>query len=655
MKDGFIKVASVSFELKVADVMWNRNKIFELMEKVNKSHVKIAVFPELSITGYTAGDLFFQNLLLKKVEEAISFLIKKSKGMDTLFAVGLPILFEGRVYNSAAIFSNGNLLGIVPKLNLPDHDEFYERRYFNKGFKKVRPIFYAGFNTYIGALQIFRDEEIDLNVGVELCEDLWINTSPSNYLSSLGANVIINLSSSNELMGKACYRRELVKVQSKKLLSAYIYSSSGLGESTQDTVFSGHCIIASDGEILSEKRFFDGFISTEIDIEVLMSQRRRSTTFNKNFDEDLKVTLFKLNIEETTLSFPINKIPFLKSNKDYGRLKSENFEKDNITKDYLSDGNYFKEESEDIINILTYGLIKRIKHINTKSVVIGVSGGLDSTLTLLIAVNAFDMLSLDRKNIYAITMPGFGTSDRTHNNANDIMDILGVTKMEIPITNAMKVHFKDIGQDENKKDVTYENSQARERMQILMDYANKVNGLVLGTGDLSELVLGFTTYNGDHMSMYSINAGVPKTLIRVVLRYLSCKYDKLKDVLIDIIETPVSPELVKEKAGEISQKTENIVGPYEINDFFIYYMLQYGFSPKKIYRLAIYAFSDIYDKDKIKEFLKNFYKRFFNNQFKRSCMPDGVKVLNISLSPRGNLRMPSDATSELWVKEVEEI
>lgn len=297
MKDGFIKVASVSFELKVADVMWNRNKIFELMEKVNKSHVKIAVFPELSITGYTAGDLFFQNLLLKKVEEAISFLIKKSKGMDTLFAVGLPILFEGRVYNSAAIFLNGNLLGIVPKLNLPDHDEFYERRYFNKGFKKVRPIFYAGFNTYIGALQIFRDEEIDLNVGVELCEDLWINTSPSNYLSSLGANVIINLSSSNELMGKACYRRELVKVQSKKLLSAYIYSSSGLGESTQDTVFSGHCIIASDGEILSEKRFFDGFISTEIDIEVLMSQRRRSTTFNKNFDEDLKVTLFKLNIE----------------------------------------------------------------------------------------------------------------------------------------------------------------------------------------------------------------------------------------------------------------------------------------------------------------------------------------------------------------------
>lgn len=650
MKDGFIRVASSSFEVKVGDIIHNRDKILDLMKEADEKNVKLLVFPELSITGCTCFDLFLDNLLIEKSEEALIFLLKKSEVMDGVFIVGFPISFNDKLYNCAAIFTKGKLLGIVPKLNIK-RDSVYER-YFDFGFKEVKKINYANQETYIGSLQIFSCQNFNLKIGIELGEDAVVIDTPSNYLSRMGANIICNLSASSEIVSKSYDRKNLIRFRSKNIIASYLYASAGIGESTGDNVYSGHSIIAVNGEILKEKRFLDGLIYTEIDVMAISSLRKKNTLFNKIFDERLTVTKFNLKIENTKLSFKLNRVPFLKSERSEIAYP---FYKDSFKTDYLSNALYFKDEVTDIIEILSRGLIKRLKHTGIDKMVIGVSGGLDSTIALIIACRVCDILSIDRKNIFAITMPGFGTSDRTHNNANNLMDILKVTKLSISIVNAVKVHFNDIGQSLDQKDVTYENSQARERTQILMDYANKVGAIVLGTGDLSEMVLGFTTYNGDHMSMYGINSGITKTLIRVVLKYIGEKDGALQKVLFDIIDTPVSPELVKEDTDKISQKTEDIIGPYELNDFFTYYMLKYNFSPKKIYRLALDAFYPDIDEIKIKDYLKNFYHRFFISQFKRSCVPDGVKVLDISLSPRGGLMMPSDMCTALWKKEIDEI
>lgn len=632
MRQGFVKAAAVTPKIKVADIKYNAELILDMMKESTRQGAKIVVFPELCLTGYTCQDLFLQERLLQGAKDALMKLVKESASLDAIFFVGLPFEILGKLYNVAAVFSHGEVLGFVPKSYLPNYNEFYEARHFVSGAELATEVVLPdGSCVPADRDLLFVCEQMPkLRIGVELCEDLWTPNPPSISHALAGASVLVNLSASNELTGKDSYRRELVSGQSARLLAAYIYASAGEGESTQDLVFSGHNIIAENGQILAEsKRFGHGILYSEIDVERLCAQRRRMTTFVTE-DQTHTEILFSLKIEETKLTRFIDPAPFVPTDR-------QNREK----------------RCDEILMIQAMGLKKRLEHTGANAVV-GISGGLDSTLALLVTVRAFDLCGRDHKGITAVTMPGFGTTDRTYDNAVKLIQSLGAEFVEVDICQAVNVHFSDIGQDPSVHDVTYENSQARERTQILMDIANKKNALVIGTGDLSELALGWATYNGDHMSMYAVNASVPKTLVRHLVRYYAdtCEDKQLSDTLYDVLDTPVSPELLPPEDGKISQKTEDLVGPYELHDFFLYYMLRQGFSPAKIYRLAKIAFAGTYEDAFILKWLKTFCRRFFAQQFKRSCLPDGPKVGSVAVSPRGDLRMPSDACATLWMEEL---
>ncbi len=636
MKHGFIKVAAASPDLKVADCIYNTDKIIEEIDLLAAEKVKIMVFPELCITGYSCRDLFLQGRLLKEANESLIRLVKHSRDIDALILVGLPFELAGKLYNVAAVINRGKLLGLVPKYALPTYNEFYEGRQFTSGSPDVITIDWQGEQLPFGMNQIFYCPDLPhLSLAAELCEDLWIPNPPSIVHALHGASVIANLSASNELIGKADYRRNLVSGQSARLVCGYIYASAGIGESSTDLVFGGHDLIAENGSLLAEtKRFSNDSVISELDIDRLAYERRRMSTYPDVFSEDKPYvrTAFQLEMEDTKLTRSYPRFPFVPS-----------------------DSAARKERCQEILNIQANGLAKRIKHIGCKSVVIGISGGLDSTLALLVAARAYDLLGADRKDITAVTMPCFGTTDRTLQNAILLTQKIGATLIEAPIHESVTLHFEVIGQDPNKHDITYENSQARERTQVLMDLSNKLNGIVIGTGDLSELALGWATYNGDHMSMYGVNTSVPKTLVRYLVQYYadSCGQPELAAVLEDILDTPVSPELLPPENGSISQKTEDLVGPYELHDFYLYYMLRAGFEPEKILRLANLTFKNIYPEDVQLKWLKTFYRRFFSQQFKRSALPDGPKVGSVALSPRGDLRMPSDASARIWLESLE--
>lgn len=617
MRQGFVKAAAVTPKIKVADTKYNAELILDMMKESTRQGAKIVVFPELCLTGYTCQDLFLQERLLQGAKDALMKLVKESASLDAIFFVGLPFEILGKLYNVAAVFSHGEVLGLVPKSYLPNYNEFYEARHFVSGAELATEVVLPdGSCVPADRDLLFVCEQMPkLRIGVELCEDLWTPNPPSISHALAGASVLVNLSASNELTGKDSYRRELVSGQSARLLAAYIYASAGEGESTQDLVFSGHNIIAENGQILAEsKRFGHGILYSEIDVERLCAQRRRMTTFVTE-DQTHTEILFSLKIEETKLTRFIDPAPFVPTDR-------QNREK----------------RCDEILMIQAMGLKKRLEHTGANAVV-GISGGLDSTLALLVTVRAFDLCGRDHKGITAVTMPGFGTTDRTYDNAVKLIQSLGAEFVEVDICQSVNVHFSDIGQDPSVHDVTYENSQARERTQILMDIANKKNALVIGTGDLSELALGWATYNGDHMSMYAVNASVPKTLVRHLVRYYAdtCEDKQLSDTLYDVLDTPVSPELLPPEDGKISQKTEDLVGPYELHDFFLYYMLRQGFSPAKIYRLAKIAFAGTYEDAFILKWLKTFCRRFFAQQFKRSCLPDGPKVGSVAVSPRGDI------------------
>lgn len=642
MKDGFIKVACATPKIKVCDCANNAKEIVKLMTDAEYNGAKVIVFPELCITGYTCQDLFMQYTLLESATDALDEIIEASAPLDALIFVGLPIEVDGKLYNVAAAIFGGNLIAFVPKKNLPNYSEYYEARHFSPGFADPVYLNYKGFDVPFGQNVIFTIPSVKgMQLACEICEDLWVADTPSTRHAMNGANVIVNLSAGDEVVGKADYRRNLVKYTSARLLCGYVYANAGEGESTQDLVFSGHSIIAENGYILKESKCFStGIIYSELDIERLRSERRRINTFDVNdpatVEEDNNYVKISCGMteRETELTRYIEKNPFVPSNPN---------ERDN--------------RCESILSIQALGLKKRLEHIGAKKAVIGLSGGLDSTLALLVTVKAFDMASLDRKGIIAITMPCFGTSNRTYNNALVLAKKFGITLRDINIKESVSKHFEDIGHDGKTLDVTYENSQARERTQILMDIANMENGIVVGTGDMSELALGWATYNGDHMSMYGVNASVPKTLVRYLVKYYADKFcdDELNAALTDVINTPVSPELLPPKDGVISQETENLVGPYELHDFFLYYVLRFGFSPKKIFRLAVVSYKLDYTPDIILSWEKVFFRRFFAQQYKRSCLPDGPKVGSIALSPRGDLRMPSDACRDAWIKELDSI
>lgn len=634
MKDGFIKVAAANCDVKVADVEHNLITIKLAVSEAVSKGAKIIVFPELCLSGYSCRDIFFQESLLLSCMDALKDLVECSKNYDAVIAVGLPFEHNAKLYNVAAIINRGQLLGLVPKKHLPNYQEFYEARQFTKGFDNPVPVNVAGFDTYFGAKQLFVADNVPhLSIGVELCEDLWTPNPPSTFLAMAGATVIINLSASDEVTGKNSYRRQLVAQQSARLYAGYIYASATDSESTTDVVYSGHNIIAESGSILAESELFSqGIIYSEIDLAQIYQKRMRMTTYD-TVDEYIPKRSFSLKMEDISLSRFIDPRPFVPSD-EAKRAK----------------------RCEEILDIQCRGLKKRLAHTGLKSAVIGISGGLDSTLALLVTVRAFDMLGLDRKGIIGVTMPGFGTTDRTYDNAVTMIKTLGVTFKEISIVDAVTGHFKDIEQSMDVHDVTYENGQARTRTLILMDLANKNAGLVIGTGDMSELALGWATYNGDHMSMYGVNVGVPKTLVRHLVQYYAdtCDDKKLNKVLLDVLDTPVSPELLPpEEDGTISQKTEDLVGPYELHDFFLYHLMRYGETPGKIFRLALMAFEGIYDKDTIIKWEKTFYRRFFSQQYKRSCLPDGPKVGSVCLSPRGDLRMVSDTSVKIWLQEIE--
>lgn len=627
----FIKVGSACPITKVADVDFNLDEIKKCIDKAIEDQVKILVFPELSITSYSCADLFFQQKLLKKAEIAIENLCVFSEGRDILFTIGAPLEYDDILYNVAYLIFNGKILGIVPKSYLPNASEFYEKRWFSSGLNITSRKVNLPFQSDIpfGTNLIFRSG--DISIGVEICEDLWVTIPPSSFLSLAGCNIICNLSSSNELVSKADYRRDLIKNQSARCMSSYIYSSSGVFESTTDVLFGGHLLISENGGILSENERFNReneIITAIIDVDKLKAERLKNISFRDN-----KV-LIPFNME--TINF------------DFNNIAIDNFDK-YIDKHPFVPNNPLERDkrAKEIFNIQSSALAKRLSHTGLKKAVIGISGGLDSTLALLAVVKTFDMLKIPRENIVTITMPGFGTTDRTYNNALDLCRHLGTDLREINIVPAALQHFKDIGHPVEQHDVTYENVQARERTQILMDLANKEGGLLIGTGDLSELALGWCTYNGDHMSMYSINCSIPKTLVRYLVDYVADHEStpEVSKILIDILDTPVSPELLpKDKYGNITQKTEDIVGPYELHDFFLYHFMKHGASKERIEFLAKTAFKGVYDEDVIDKWLNKFITRFFTQQFKRSALPDGPKVGSISLSPRGDLRMPSDAS-----------
>ena len=640
MKDGFVKVCCATPKIKVADVDHNVNEIIKLMYDASENGAKVIVFPELCITGYTCQDLFLQGKLLDKALEGLDRIIDATNGIDALVFVGTPLEVDGKLYNTAAAIFAGHILAFIPKKNLPNYAEYYEARHFYPGFSDQVCIGYKGQDVVIGQNVIFTTPAVKgLQIACEICEDLWVADTPSTRHAMNGANLIVNLSAGNEIIGKAEYRRMLVKATSARLVCGYVYCDAGDGESTQDLVFPGHNLIAENGTLLSESKCFKAnTIYADIDVERLRTERRRITTFNVNDPSQVidnnnyaKIT-FDIEQKETRLDRKFYRFPFVPA-----------------------DDKERNERCEHILSIQSEGLKKRLLHTGAKKAVIGLSGGLDSTLALLVMAKAFDLCGLDRSGIIAVTMPCFGTTDRTYNNALTLAKTLNTTLREINIEKAVRVHFEDIGHDENDLSVTYENCQARERTQVLMDIANKEGGLVIGTGDMSELALGWATYNGDHMSMYGVNAGVPKTLVRHLVKYYAdtCKNNALSEALLDVLNTPVSPELLPPKDGDISQKTEDLVGPYELHDFFLYYMLRCGFAPSKVYRVAKQAFEGVYDEETILKWLKTFYRRFFTQQFKRSCLPDGPKVGAVALSPRGDLRMPSDAVSKLWLDELE--
>ena len=637
MKQGFVKVAAITPDMRVADVDYNTAEICKNIGEAVEAGAKVLVFPELAITGYTCGDLFFQDALLKSAEEGLRKIVEYTKGKDALIFVGLPFVHAGKLYNVAAALNDGELLGFTTKTFLPNYDEFYEMRYFQPGPTTLEQILFDGKQVAFGPQILFECREMkELVVAAEICEDVWAPVPPSVPAAIQGATIIVNCSASDESVGKEAYRRELIKGQSAKLISGYIYASAGYGESTTDLVFGGHDLIAEKGMILTEsERFRNGIVYSEIDVKHLAWERRKNTTFQMtHFPYETARVPFSLNVEETELTRKILQTPFVPETETERNL-------------------YCKET----LMIQAMALKKRLDHTNCKSAVVGISGGLDSTLAILVTAKAYDLLGLDRKDILGVTMPCFGTTGRTYQNACLLVEKLGATLKEVDIKEAVTLHFKDIEHDMNVHDVTYENSQARERTQVLMDIANQTNGMVIGTGDMSELALGWATYNGDHMSMYAVNASLPKTFIKHVVKYYAemCEEKELKEVLLDILDTPVSPELLPPKDGEIAQKTEDLVGPYELHDFYLYYMLRYGYEPSKIYRLAKYAFEGVYDDETILKWLKKFYWRFFSQQFKRSCVPDGPRVSGMSLSPRGDWRMPSDACVAVWIKELEEL
>ena len=683
MKDGFVKCAAAGIKIRVADPAYNTNVIIDKMDECAENGAKVIVFPELAISGYTCGDLFLQEQLINGCKEGLREIIEHSRSVDAIVFVGLPFAFRGNLYNVAAVVSAGRLLGLVPKKNLPNYNEFYELRHFLPGQDQVVDITFDGKKIPFGSRQLFETES-GLSIGCEICEDLWAPINPGTYHALAGANLLVNLSASNELVGKNEYRRRLVYSASARLMCGYVYASAGEGESTQDVVFGGHHLIAENGTILKESECFaNETIYGEIDIKRIVAERRRNTSFVVDLDADYRRIPFALKREETQITRIFARMPFVPED-ETERVK----------------------RCEEIFAIQANGLKKRLEHTNCSCAVIGVSGGLDSTLAMLVTVKAFDLLGIERKNIKAVTMPCFGTTDRTYENACLLAKTLGCSLQEVDIKKSVTQHFEDIGQDLNNHDVTFENGQARERTQVLMDIANQCNGMVIGTGDLSELALGWATYNGDHMSMYGVNGSIPKTLVRHLVRYYAdhccvgaaetgvlkgqistnessnlggtgykaetdawtgqgCNKEsgilsdqevnglKLQKVLLDVLDTPVSPELLPPVDGVISQKTEDLVGPYELHDFFLYYMLRCGFSPAKIYRIAKVSFAGEYKDETILKWLKKFYYRFFSQQFKRSCLPDGPKVGSVGVSPRGDLRMPSDASVSAWMTEIE--
>ena len=699
MKDGFIKVAAGTPDVQVADCEFNAAEIIKMVREMEAEGARVMVFPELCITAYTCGDLFWQENLLEEAKVQLMRIAEETADVDAIIFVGLPLEYKGKLYNVAAGLNHGEILGFVPKTYLPNYNEFYEARYFTSGEDvdgtvTIRRSEYGlhhdeemtdedvefGLEAELEALEeedsfeeleeideepdyIDEDEteefdEVDvpissnilficqempkLKIAAEICEDLWVPNPPSVGHAYHGANLIVNLSASDEVVGKDSYRKSLVSAQSARLLCGYIYATAGEGESTQDVVYGGHNLIAENGTILAEsRRFVNGALYADLDIHRLDNERRRMTTCRfvpdlapEGQDVFYNEVYFNAGRGVTPLTRKFDSRPFVPG------IKEER-----------------ERRCDEILNIQAMGLKKRLAHIHCQNAVIGLSGGLDSTLALLVTVRAFDMLGMPREKITAVTMPCFGTTDRTYNNACQLSECLGATLKEVNSREAVNLHFRDIGHDPEVHDVTYENGQARERTQILMDIANQSGGIVIGTGDLSELALGWATYNGDHMSMYAVNASVPKTLVRHLVRYYAdtCEDAKLSEILLDILDTPVSPELLPPKDGVISQKTEDLVGPYELHDFFLYYMLRWTFPPKKIFRLAQNAFAGEYDDETILKWLKTFYRRFFMQQFKRSCLPDGPKVGSVAVSPRGDLRMPSDACAKLWLKQIEEL
>lgn len=653
MNFGFIKVCCVTPKLSVCDCKYNSEQIIESCKTASKNGAKIIVFPELCITSYSCGDLFFQSTLQ---QNAISYLIeitKQTSDISSLIFVGLPFALSDGIYNVAAVLYKGRILALIPKTNIPNYCEFYERRYFTPYTSKNEQFVSIGEFTNIpfGTDILFLDKnDKRICVACEICEDLWSPISPSVNHCLNGATIIANLSAGNEIIGKADYRNSLVKIQSSKLFCAYLYANAGVQESTSDVVFAGHNLIYENGNLLCQSKLFSNqIIYSQIDVELLTKERQKNTSFsfsvnnqiNQNNYKKIEIELINQNElnNENSNEFlrAINSTPFVPSN-DFQR----------------------KARCEQVINLQAQSLARRIQHINCKSAIIGLSGGLDSTLALLVTCKAFEICNLDKKNIYSITMPCFGTTNRTYKNACNLAKLCGTSLIEIDIKKSVLQHFSDINQDYENHDIVYENAQARERTQVLMDYANKTNGIVIGTGDLSELALGWCTYNGDQMSMYGVNSSVPKTLVRFLVKWFSDEYkenqSELSAILLDILETPVSPELLPPTDQKINQITEDLVGPYELHDFFLFYVLRYGFSPEKIFFLAKQSeLIKKYDENEIIKWLKIFFKRFFTQQFKRSCMPDGAKIGTVNLSPRGDWRMPSDANAKLWLDDIEKI
>ena len=634
MKNGFVKVAAATPDIRVADVEFNTQNIINTMEEAQKNGAKILVFPELCVTGYTCSDLFDHSVLLKASRKALLEVAENTNDKDMLVFVGAPLEVNGKLYNVAAAMNQGEIIGFTTKTFLPNYGEFYEMRQFTPGPQTVREITFEGKKIPFGPQILFQAEGMEeLVVAAEICEDVWSPIPPSIQAALEGATVIVNCSASDETIGKDTYRRALISGQSARLISGYIYANAGEGESTTDLVFGGHNIIAENGTVLKESsRYVNEIIYSELDLQRITGERRKNTTFQPLDEETLVRVPFTVEETKTFLTRTFPKKPFVPS--------------DEQTR---------AQRCEEILTIQAMGLKKRLAHTNARTAVVGISGGLDSTLALLVTARAFDMLGRDKKDIIAVTMPCFGTTDRTYQNACEMSKKVGATLIEVPIADAVNVHFRDIGHDPEDHSVTYENCQARERTQVLMDIANKTWGMVIGTGDLSELALGWATYNGDHMSMYGVNASVPKTLIRHLVKYAAddTKDEALKNVLYDVLDTPVSPELLPPKDGDIAQKTEDLVGPYELHDFFLYFMLRFGYEPSKIFRIACMTFDGEYDKETIFKWLETFCRRFFSQQFKRSCLPDGPKVGTVALSPRGDWRMPSDACVAVWMKDLE--